>query len=200
MSKSILTPTEYDALCNILEWAWTSVHQEPELCLKDINYSSASRVVKREETPAEPEKGLGPGLHTEYEPTGIDPIKTGECGLGLAERFEYTLDEPDQRNVMTMIETLMYKLNCNPCLANGLGNTWETLSPLVDNTERERLEDNSDDPDATTQTLEGYVVERVGLKNKVARLQEHYDNVNEIGYIQVDENLWIDGGNSDILP
>jgi len=200
MSKSILTPTEYDALCNILEWAWTSVHQEPELCLKDINYSSASRVVKREETPAEPEKRLRPGLYTEYEPTGIDPIKTGECGLGLAEALEYTLDEPDKRNVMAMIETLMYKLNCNPCLANGLGNTWETLSPLVDNTERDRLEDNSDDPDATTQTLEGYVVESVGLKNKVARLQEHYDNVNEIGEIQVDENLWISGGSSDILP
>jgi len=200
MSKSILTPTEYDALCNILEWAWTSVHQEPELCLKDINYSSASRVVKREETPAEPEKCLRPGLHIEYEPTGIDPIKTGECGLGLAEALEYTLDEPDKRNVMAMIETLMYKLNCNPCLANGLGNTWETLSPLVDNTERDRLADNSDDPDATTQTLEGYVVESVGLKNKVARLQEHYDNVNEIGEIQVDENLWISGGSSDILP
>jgi len=168
--------------------------------LKDINYSSASRVVKREETPAEPEKRLRPGLYTEYEPTGIDPIKTGECGLGLAEALEYTLDEPDKRNVMAMIETLMYKLNCNPCLANGLGNTWETLSPLVDNTERDRLEDNSDDPDATTQTLEGYVVESVGLKNKVARLQEHYDNVNEIGEIQVDENLWISGGSSDILP
>jgi hypothetical protein len=62
------------------------------------------------------------------------------------------------------------------------------------------LEDKSDDPDVTTQTLEGYIVESVGLKNKVARLQEHYDDVNEIGYIQVDDNLWIDGGNSDILP
>ena len=192
MTKPILTPTEYDALCNILEWAWEVVRSEPELCLKDVDYSSASKVVS--ETRSET------GLSVEYEPTGIDPIKTGECGLGLAEAFEYTLDEPDQRNVMTMIETLMYKLNCNPCLANGLGNTWETLSPLVDNTERDRLEDNSDDPDATTQTLEGYVVESVRLKNKVARLQEYYDNVNEIGYIQVDDNLWIDGGNSDILP
>jgi len=192
MTKPILTATEYDALCNVLEWAWTSVHQEPELCLKDVNYSSASRVVS--ETRSET------GLSVEYEPTGIDPIKTGECGLGLAEAFEYTLNDPDQRNVMTMIETLMYKLNCNPCLANGLGNTWETLAPLVDNNERDRLEETSDDPDVTTQTLEGYVVESIGLKNKVSRLQEHYDNVNEIGYIQVDDNLWIDGGNSDILP
>lgn len=198
MTNPILTPTEYDALCNILEWAWTSVDNEPELCLKDINYSSASRVVKREETPAEPEKGLGRGIHTEYEPTGIDPIKTGECGLGLADAFEYTLDQPDRDNVMTVIETLMYKLNCNPCLANGLGNTWETLSPLVDNEERARLDDLDSDPDTTMQTLEGYVVENIGLKNKVSRLQEHYDNVNEIGYIQVDDNLWIDGMNSDI--
>ena len=192
MTKPILTPTEYDALCNVLEWAWSSLHSEPELCLKDVNYSSASRVVS--ETRSET------GLSVEYEPTGVDPIKTGECGLGLAEAFEYTLDEPNQRNVMTMIETLMYKLNCNPCLANGLGNTWETLAPLVDNDERDRLEETSDDPDVTTQTLEGYVVESIGLKNKVSRLQEHYDNVNEIGYIQVDDNLWIDGGNSDIFP
>lgn len=200
MTKPILTPTEYDALCNVLEWAWTSVHQEPELCLKDVDYSSASKVVKREKTLAEPEKGLGAGIYTEYESTGIDPIKTGECGLGLAEAFEYTLNEPDQRNIMTMIETLMYKLNCNACLANGLGNTWDTLAPLVDNNERDRLEETSDDPDVTTQTLEGYIVESIGLKNKVARLQEYYDDVNEIGYIQVDDNLWIDGGNSDILP
>jgi hypothetical protein len=198
MTKPILTTTEYDALCNVLEWAWTSLHQEPELCLKDIDYSSASKVVKQEHTEAEPDKGLGPGLHTEYEPTGVDPIKTGECGLGLAEAFEYTLNEPNQRNVMTMIETLMYKLNCNPCLANGLGNSWETLAPLVDNTERDRLEETSDDPDITTQTLEGYVIESIGLKNKVARLQEHYENVNEVGYVQVGENLWIDGGNSDL--
>ena len=188
----ILTPTEYNSLCNVLEWVWTSLHQEPELCLKDIDYSSTSRVAS--ETRSES------GLSVEYEPTGVDPIKTGECGLGLAEAFEYTLDKPDQRNVMTMIETLMYKLNCNPCLANGLGNSWETLAPLVDNTERDRLEETSDDPDITTQTLEGYVIESIGLKNKVARLQEHFDDVGENGLIQLDNNLWIDGGNSDIFP
>jgi len=192
MTKPILTPTEYDSLCNILEWAWECVRQEPELCLKDVDYSSASKVVS--ETRSET------GIHVEYEPTGINPIKTGECGLGLAEAFEYTLDEPNAENIHTMITNLMYKLNCNPCLANGLGNSWETLAPLVNNQERELLEDKSDDPDATTQTLEGYVVEHIGLKDKVARLQEYYDNVNEIGFIQVDENLWIDGGNSDIFP
>lgn len=193
MTKPILTPTEYDALCNVLEWAWTSLHQEPELCLKDINYSSASRVVSE----TRDEDG---GLSIEYEPTGVDPIKTGECGLGLAEAFEYTLNEPNQRNIMDMITNLMYKLNCNTCLANGLGNSWETLAPLVDNNERDRLEELSDDPDATTQTLEGYILENISLKDKVSRLQEHFDNVNEIGYIQVDDNFWIDGGNSDILP
>jgi hypothetical protein len=192
MTKPILTPTEYDSLCNILEWAWECVRREPELCLKDVDYSSASKVVS--ETRSET------GIHVEYEPTGINPIKTGECGLGLAEAFEYTLDEPNAENIHTMITNLMYKLNCNPCLANGLGNSWETLAPLVNNQERELLEDKSDDPDATTQTLEGYVVEHIGLKDKVARLQEYYDNVNEIGFIQVDENLWIDGGNSDIFP
>jgi hypothetical protein len=193
MTKPILTPTEYDALCNVLEWAWSSLHSEPELCLKDVNYSSASRVVSK--TYSEND-----GLSVEYEPTGVDPIKTGECGLGLAEAFEYTLDEPDQRNIMSMITNLMYKLNCNPCLANGLGNTWETLAPLVDYNERERLENATDDLDITTQKLEGYVVEDISLKDKVARLQEHYDTVNEIGYIQVNDNLWIDGANSDLIP
>lgn len=192
MTKPILTPTEYDSLCSILEWAWNCVHSEPELCLKDVDYSSTSKVVS--ETRSET------GIHVEYEPTGIDPIKTGECGLGLAEAFECTLDEPNAENIHTMITNLMYKLNCNPCLANGLGNSWETLAPLVDNQERELLEDRSDDPDVTTQTLEGYVVEDISLKNKVSRLQEHYDNVNEIGFIQVDDNLWFDGGNSDIFP
>ena len=191
MTKPILTPTEYDALCNILEWAWTSVYQEPELCLKDVNYSSSMRVVSEVTSES--------GSSTTYESTGIDPIKTGECGLGLAETFEYTLNEPNQRNVMTMIETLMYKLNCNPCLADGFGNSWETLSPLVDKSELNRLGEIADDSDVTTQTAEGYVIENIGLKNKVSRIQEHYDNVNEIGYIQVDENLWIDGGNSDIF-
>ena len=42
MTKPILTATEYDALCNILEWAWNCVHSEPELCLKDVDYSSDS--------------------------------------------------------------------------------------------------------------------------------------------------------------
>lgn len=175
MTNPILTPTEFDALSNILEWAWTSVHQEPELCLKDINY-----------------------YHPD-QPDDYDPVLAGKSGLGLAEAFEYTLDNPDQRTVMTMIETLMYKLNANPILANGLGNSWETLAPLVDNEERCRLDDLDDNPDTTMQTLEGYVVESIGLKNKVARLQEHFDNVNEVGYIQVGEDLWIDGKNSDIL-
>ena len=113
---------------------------------------------------------------------------------------EYTLEEPNADNIHTMITTLMYKLNCNPCLANGLGNTWENLAPLVDNNERDRLENIGDDPDVTTQTLEGYVVEDISLKNKVSRLQEYFDDVGENGLIQLDDNLWIDGRNSDIFP
>ena len=101
MTNPILTPTEYDALCNVLRWAWTSVHQEPELCLKDINYSSAS--------------------------SGIDPIKTGECGLGLTDALECTLDDPNQRNVMTMIDNLMYKLNCIMIDLVILGKLWHLL-------------------------------------------------------------------------
>jgi len=176
MTKPILTPTEYHALCNVLEWAWMSVYQEPELCLKDINYSAYNQ------------------QHD------IDPIKTGECGLGLAEAFEYTLNDRDKPNILIMIETLMYKLNCNHILANGHGNSWETLAPLVDNNECDRLEETNDDPNITTQTLEGYVVESIGLKNKTARLQEHFDNVNEAGWIQIGDDLWIDGDNSDIFP
>ena len=201
MTKPILTPTEYDALCNLLEWCWETLHSEPELCLKDVDYSSASKVVKREITEAEPDKGLGPGLYTEYEPTGVDPIKTGECGLGMSEAFENTLDEPNADNIHTMITTLMYKLNCNPCLANGLGNSWETLAPLVDRAEFNRLNDLGDvTTDTTIQTLEGYIVEDISLKNKVSRLQEHFDDVDENGFIQLDDNLWIIGGSSDILP
>lgn len=192
MSKPILTPTEYDTLCNLLEWCWITLHSEPELCLKDINYSSAAKLVKREESDG--------SIYTEYEPTGIDPIKTGECGLGMSEAFENTLDEPNAENIHTMITNLMYKLNCNPCLANGLGNSWETLAPLVDNNERDRLEEISDDPDVTTQALERYIVEDISLKNKVSILQEHFDDVDENGFIQLDDNLWIVGGSSDILP
>lgn len=200
MTKPILTPTEYSALCNLLEWCWTVVHQEPELCLKDVDYSSASRVVKQEYTESKPDKGLGPGLYTEYEPTGIDPIKTGECGLGLAEAFEYTLDKPNAENIHIMITNLIYKLNANPHLACGLGNSWETLAPLVDKNEYDRLNELDDDVDVTFQTLEGYVLEDIGQKNQVAKLQEHYSNVNENGFVQIDDNLWIDGSNSDILP
>ena len=40
----------------------------------------------------------------------------------------------------------------------------------------------------------------MGLKNKVSRLQEHFDDVDENGFIQLDDNLWIIGGSSDILP
>lgn len=175
MSNPILTPTEYDALCNILEWAWTSVHQEPELCLKDINYYH-------------PDK-----------PDDYDPVMGGECGLGMMDEFEYTLDNPDQLNIMTMIETLMYKLNCSPCLANGLGNTWETLSPIIDNEERDRLSNLDSTGRSTMQTLEGYVVEDIGAKNKVAQLQEYFESVGEDGTIQVGENTWIDGMNSDLF-
>jgi hypothetical protein len=190
MTKTILTPTEYSALCNILEWAWTCVHQEPELCLKDINYSSKSRIVSNIKSDG--------AISTEYEPTGVDPIKTGECGLGLAEAFEYTLDEPNATNIHTMIRNLMYKLNVNPILANGLGNSWETLAPLVDNKEYDRL-DSLDDDDKTMQTLEGYVIEDIGMKNKVARAQEHFNNVSEDGMVQVNENMWMDTSNSDIF-
>jgi len=178
MTKPILSPTEYDALCNILEFCWELLRSEPELCEQSIDYSD------------------------NYDDDGnqIDVIRTGQSGLGFSEAFEYTLDNPNAKNIMVMVSNLMYKLNCNPCLGNGFGNTWETLAPLVDNNERHHLEELSDDPDVTTQTLEGYVIESIGLKNKVARLQEHYENVNEIGYIQVDDNLWIDGGNSDLIP
>jgi len=193
MVKPILTPTEYYALCDILEWCWTSVLQEPELCLKDINYSSKTKIVKHERTEA--------GIHTEYEPTGVDPIKTGECGLGLAEAFENTLEEPNAENIHTMITNLIYKLNCNSTLSNGFGNSWETLAPLVDREECNRLNDIGDiTRDTTIQTLEEYIIEDIGQKNKLAKLQEYFGGVDSDGMIQVGENLWIDGNNSDILP
>jgi hypothetical protein len=64
-----------------------------------------------------------------------------------------------------------------------------------------RLNDIGDvTTDTTMQTLEGYIVEDISLKNKVSRLQEHFDDVDENGFIQLDDNLWIIGGSSDILP
>ena len=195
---TILSPTEYSALCNILEWAWSTLHNEPELCLKDVDYSSTTRKVKYERTEEDPEKGVGPGIHIEYEPTGIDPIKTGDCGLGLAEALEYTLENPkDQTQVMDMISTLMYKLNANTILACGQGNTWETLSPLVDKEELDRLEDLDDSGLKPLQTLEKYKVEDVGAKNKIAALQEHM-NVDQNGFVDIGDGIFLDAKNSDL--
>tara|TARA_Y100001963_G_C6604980_1_gene364329 strand:- start:137 stop:721 length:585 start_codon:yes stop_codon:yes gene_type:complete len=190
MTKPILNATEYDFLGRLLQWAMTSVYQEPELCLKEINYSSASRIVSRTETKGDPDKGLGAGLHTEYEPTGIDPIKTGECGLGLADDMEYVLDEPNADNIYTMIENIMYKLNLD-----GQGNSWETLAPLVDYEKYSSIDEDS----ATMQSYEGYVVENIQQKNRSARLKEHYDNVSEDGMIDLGNGTFLDGSNSDIL-
>ena len=190
MTKPILNVTEYDFLGRLLQWALTSVYQEPELCLKEINYSSASRIVDRTETKADPDKGLGAGIHTEYEPTGIDPIKTGECGLGLADDMEYVLDEPNANNIYTMIENIMYKLNLD-----GQGNSWETLAPLVDYEKYSSIDEDS----ATMQSYEGYVVENIQQKNRAARLKEHYDNVSEDGMIDLGNGTFLDGSNSDIL-
>ena len=77
-----------------------------------------------------------------------------------------------------MITTLMYKLKVNPTLANGEGNTWEDLKPLVD---IDSCEFNGD----TYQSSEGYVVEDIGLKNKVARMKEHHNNVNDAGMAEI---------------
>ena len=190
MTKPILNVTEYDFLGRLLQWALTSVYQEPELCLKEINYSSASRIVSRTETKADPDKGLGAGLRTEWEPTGIDPIKTGECGLGLADDMEYVLDEPNADNIYTMIENIMYKLNLD-----GQGNSWETLAPLVDYEKYSSIDEDSD----TMQSYEGYVVESIQQKNRSARLKEHYDNFSEDGMIDLGNGTFLDGSNSDIL-
>ena len=178
MTKPILTPTEYYALCNILEFCWELLRNEPELCEQSIDYSD------------------------NYDDDGnqINVIRTGESGLGFSEAFEYTLDNPNANNIMVMVSNLMYKLNCNPILANGLGNSWETLSPLVDKKELDKIVCGDDDLSTTMQTIENYKLENIGLKNKISKAQEYYDNVNEIGMVQVSENLWMDVSNSDIFP
>tara|TARA_X000000368_G_scaffold375933_1_gene328655 strand:- start:456 stop:1028 length:573 start_codon:yes stop_codon:yes gene_type:complete len=190
MTKPILNATEYDFLGRLLQWAMTSVHQEPELCLKEINYSSASRLVESTKIKADPDKGLGEGIHSEYEPTGIDPIKTGECGLGLADDMEYVLDEPNAANIYTMIENIMYKLNLD-----GQGNSWETLAPLVDYEKYSSIDDDTD----TMQSHEGYIIEDIQMKDRSARLKEHFDNVSEDGMIDLGNGTFLDGYNSDIL-
>ena len=190
MTKPILNATEYDFLGRLLHWSLTSIHQEPELLLKEINYSSLSRVVSETKTEADPEKGLGEGIHVEYEPTGIDPIKTGECGLGLADDMEYVLDEPNADNIYTMISNLIYKLNFD----ESPGNSRETLAPLVDH----EIYDSIDDTD-TMQSHEGYIVEDIQRKDRTARLEEHFDNVSEDGMIDLGDGTFLDGYNSDIL-
>ena len=191
MTKPILNATEYDFLGRLLHWSLTSIHQEPELLLKEINYSSLSRVVSETKTEADPEKGLGEGIHVEYEPTGIDPIKTGECGLGLADDMEYVLDEPNADNIYTMISNLIYKLNFD----ESPGNSRETLAPLVDH----EIYDSIDDDTDTMQSHEGYIVEDIQRKDRTARLEEHFDNVSEDGMIDLGDGTFLDGYNSDIL-
>ena len=191
MTKPILNATEYDFLGRLLHWSLTSIHQEPELLLKEINYSSLSRVVSETKTEADPEKGLGEGIHVEYEPTGIDPIKTGECGLGLADDMEYVLDEPNADNIYTMISNLIYKLNFD----ESPGNSRETLAPLVDYDKYESIDDDTD----TMQSHEGYIVENIQRKDRTARLEEHFDNVSEDGMIDLGDGTFLDGYNSDIL-
>jgi hypothetical protein len=170
MTKPILTATEYEFLCCLLDWCWTSVYQEPELCLKDINYMSS---VRDEE---------GNRI--------VDPIKTGECGLGLAEKMKFTLDEPNAENIHIMITNLIYKLNANDILSGGHGNTWETLAPIVDNEAYTEL--LKDGKGITTQTLENYNIENIGKKNKISRIHEFIDD------IEVKDNLYFDIGNSDL--
>ena len=191
MTKPILDATEYDFLGRLLHWARTAIHQEPELLMKDINYSSMSRVVSETKTEADPEKGLGEGISREYEPTGIDPIKTGECGLGLAEEMDCVLDELNANNIYTMLSNLIYKLNfdMNP------GTSWETLAPLVDYDKYESIDDDKD----TMQSHEGYIVEDIQMKDRTARLKEHFDNVDENGMVDLGDGTLLDGYNSDIL-
>ena len=191
MTKPILNATEYDFLGRLLHWSLTSVHQEPELCLKEINYSSASGLVESTKIKADPDKGLGEGIRSEYEPTGIDPIKTGECGLGLADDMEYVLDEPNADNIYTMISNLIYKLNFD----ESPGNSRETLAPLVDH----EIYDSIDDATDTMQSHEGYIVENIQRKDRTARLEEHFDNVSEDGMIDLGDGTILDGYNSDIL-
>ena len=191
MTKPILNATEYDFLGRLLHWSLTSIHQEPELLLKEINYSSLSRVVSETKTEADPEKGLGEGIHVEYEPTGIDPIKTGECGLGLADEMDCVLDEPNADNIYTMLSNLIYKLNFD----ESPGNSRETLAPLVDH----EIYDSIDDDTDTMQSHEGYIVENIQRKDRTARLEEHFDNVSEDGMIDLGDGTFLDGYNSDIL-
>ena len=191
MTKPILNATEYDFLGRLLHWSLTSIHQEPELLLKEINYSSLSRVVSETKTEADPEKGLGEGIHVEYEPTGIDPIKTGECGLGLADEMDCVLDEPNADNIYTMLSNLIYKLNFD----ESPGNSRETLAPLVDH----EIYDSIDDDTDTMQSHEGYIVENIQRKDRTARLEEHFNNVSEDGMIDLGDGTFLDGYNSDIL-
>jgi len=172
MTYPILTPTEYAALESILDWAWNSLHQEPELCLKDVNYTNSD----------------------EY-----DCVMAGECGLGLKELFEDVIDDPNQDNIMDMISNLQYKLNAAACCDESfLGNSWETLAPLVSIDDTRRLWEDATSNGITIQASEGYVVENIAHKNRIARLQEHYA-VDENGMINIGGGMMLDAVNSDLL-
>ena len=172
MSNPILTPTEYASLQTILQWAWTTNYQEPELCLKDTNYFNSDK---------------------------HDCLMAGESGFNLQDDFEMIIDNPDDyHNILTMIGNLQYKLNAIPfSLEADLGNSWETLAPLVNNSESDRLWEESEDKDISIQSAEGYVMESVKKKDRIAFLQEHFD-VDENGMIDMGDGTMLDGINSDL--
>ena len=75
------------------------------------------------------------------------------------------------------------------------GTSWETLAPLVDYDTYESIDDDKD----TMQSHEGYVVEDIQMKDRTARLKEHFDNVDENGMVDLGDGTLLDGYNSDIL-
>ena len=98
-------------------------------------------------------------------------------GLDLRTYVKGILDNPDnEHEILTMIHNLQYKLNhWDWGTESDMGNSWETLKPLVDyHGEYEPLEDKipEDDNETTIQTAEGYKIENIHDMDKRARLIE----------------------------
>ena len=51
------------------------------------------------------------------------------------------------------------------------------------------------------QKMEGYVIEDIESKNKISRIEEHfpYYNIDKNGMIELGNDVWLDGRNSDLF-
>ena len=98
-------------------------------------------------------------------------------------------------DISTMLCNLEYKLNYS---LDTNGSTEEQIKHLVDFSNLPYgWEKNID----SFQKMEGYVIEKIKCKNKISQIKEHFPdlNVDENGIIELGNDTWLDGSNSDLF-